>query len=217
MKEQFAAMQDTAILDRGQTYWDAFYDRSIAPATASGFAEWISGQIEVGAALLDLACGNGRDARFFAERGHAVLALDQSLSAIEKARGAKSRARFLQADVAKARALMQDHFRADRMAVAYGRFMLHAIPSETEAALLLDLSECLPPRGLVAFEYRTLADALLPKCHGNHYRRFIDHADLLSRLGDLGFDILLETEGQGLAPYKEEDPVVGRVLARRNG
>ena len=83
------------------------------------------------------------------------------------------------------------------------------------AALLRGLAAAVAPGGRLAFEYRTLADAALPKLHAPHFRRFIDHAALQAELRELGFAALEAVEGQGLSPVSGEDPMLGRIMARR--
>ncbi|MDB5786790.1 MAG: SAM-dependent methyltransferase, partial [Caballeronia mineralivorans] len=59
------------------------------PTAASAWIEQWSHLVEQGGAVLDVASGNGRHARYVALRGHPVLALDRdetalaSLSAVE--------------------------------------------------------------------------------------------------------------------------------------
>ena len=43
--------------------------------------------VRPGAAILDLACGGGRHARWFLARGHPVTAVDRDLSGLEDLRG----------------------------------------------------------------------------------------------------------------------------------
>lgn len=46
-----------------------------------------AGLVPPGSTVLDLACGAGRHTRFFAERGHPVVAVDRDLRGIEDLRG----------------------------------------------------------------------------------------------------------------------------------
>jgi SAM-dependent methyltransferase len=52
---------------------------SLAP---SPWVVRFAGLVEPGAAVLDVACGNGRHARLFAERGHAVTGIDRDAEAL---------------------------------------------------------------------------------------------------------------------------------------
>ena len=63
----------------------------MSPAHGSGdFAAWIgrfAPLVPAGAAVLDLACGAGRHARLFLERGHPVTAVDIDVSGLDDLRG----------------------------------------------------------------------------------------------------------------------------------
>ena len=55
------------------------------PPRASGVSAWIerfAPLVAAGATVLDLACGQGRHARFFAGKGHPVVAVDRDESAL---------------------------------------------------------------------------------------------------------------------------------------
>ena len=52
------------------------------PTSASAWIEQWAHLVDAGGALLDVASGNGRHARYFASRGHAVLALDRDAAAL---------------------------------------------------------------------------------------------------------------------------------------
>jgi SAM-dependent methyltransferase len=52
------------------------------PTTTSAWIEQWSHLVEKGGAVLDVAAGNGRHSRYFASRGHDVLALDRDETAL---------------------------------------------------------------------------------------------------------------------------------------
>jgi bifunctional enzyme CysN/CysC len=52
------------------------------------------------------------------------------------------------------------------------------------------------------------------RIHG-HYRRFIVKDDLLERLRSRGFVIESEVESNGLATHGNDDPVVIRIVGRK--
>lgn len=197
-------------------YWDCFYRNLRSLPGPSSFARHVAAALRDGTTILDLGCGDGRDAAAFAALGHHVLGLDACGEAIARARSRGSPARFLQGTLANSAPPVEAHLRAaPGAALVYARFLLHALTAPDAAALLRDLAGMAAPGARLAFEYRTLADAALPKLHAPHFRRFIDHAALLAELRALGFVIEAEAEGQGLSPVGGEDPVLGRVLARR--
>ena len=49
----------------------------------------------------------------------------------------------------------------------------------------------------------------------DHYRRFIDVKTILAKLEGLDFKIEFSHEGRGMAVLGSDDPIVGRIVARR--
>jgi SAM-dependent methyltransferase len=199
----------------GDPYWEGFYRKLPSLPVPSPFARHVAAMLHGPVALLDLGCGDGRDAAFFASLGHRVLGLDASANAIGLARSRGVPAQFEAVPLARWRPFIEGHLRAAPDALVYARFFLHAISAPDEALLLRDLADVVTPGGRLALEYRTLADAALPKLHPPHFRRFIDHAALQAELRELGFAALEAVEGQGLSPVSGEDPMLGRIMARR--
>ena len=58
--------------------------------TPSAWVVRWAGRVATGGEVLDLACGNGRHARFLASRGHPVEAVDRDPDAIARLAGAQS-------------------------------------------------------------------------------------------------------------------------------
>lgn len=69
------------MLDKTLSFYEAnarsFFDATVG-ADMSALREAFLSRLPPGAAILDAGCGSGRDARAFAERGHAVTAFDTS-------------------------------------------------------------------------------------------------------------------------------------------
>ncbi len=97
----------------------------------------------------------------------------------------------------------------------YLRFFLHAIPEEVQADLLKAIDAHARPGDLFAAEFRTDKDEATTKVHSKHYRRFQNAAEFGAARRGYGFTVVHEEEGTGLSPYKGEDPVLYRVVARR--
>lgn len=80
--------------------WTEFYngpDFALVPKSGSTFARWVQPQLRDGA-VIDVGCGAGRDALWFAEQGHPVTALDFSRGALNRVRN-QSRRRKLAIEV----------------------------------------------------------------------------------------------------------------------
>ena len=98
----------------------------------------------------------------------------------------------------------------------YLRFFLHSIPADVQATLMGSIRDHAREGDMFAAEFRTDKDEKNTKVHGKHYRRFQNAAEFSARLvADYGFTPFHEEENTGLSPYKGEDPVLCRVLARR--
>ena len=64
-------------------YWNEYYKKNIAPNEPSKFAKDILKYLDSGKKLIELGCGNGRDAMFLANNNISVVAIDQSESSIQ--------------------------------------------------------------------------------------------------------------------------------------
>ncbi len=70
-------------------HWHDFYKPEASrdlPTEASDFAHWVGERIEPGSRVVDVGTGNGRDALWFAERGHPVTALDATVNGMRRLR-----------------------------------------------------------------------------------------------------------------------------------
>lgn len=206
------------VVQEKSQYWDSFYGSSgkSPPKVPSQFATFAATEFSARSAILEIGCGNGRDAEFFSLFGFNVLAIDassQAISSCEENRRGDALYKHCQDGELKGaiEAFAQEH---DRLCV-YGRFFLHAITEEEQQSLIDVLNKTLPATTMLAFEYRTLKDAEAEKEFGTHYRRFIDHARLISTFETNGYDVLYEIEGRGFAKYKDEDAFVGRIVLEK--
>ena len=108
---------------------------------------------------MDLGCGNGRDALYFASLGLSVIAIDLSDTAIQtlRERGGDN-PRFLCGDFINApihRPASYDY--------AYSRFTIHAINQQQERMLLLAMHRAIKPGGKFFIEVRGVHDPLYGK------------------------------------------------------
>ena len=205
-------------------YWKGFYgDRHtmIPSAFATSVAvEWNEPQ-----QVLEIGCGNGRDAFFFAGLGHRVVGLDAASTAVERCRSiARERGlgevTFEEADVSASSSLEGCLKRLGESGGAslaiYARFFFHAVTAAVEDSVLATLAANLPAGTGCYFEFRTDRDEATPKRFGNHFRRYINLDRFVAKAVRSGsFECVYRVEGQGLAKYGDEDPFVGRVYLRR--
>jgi len=128
---------------------------------------------------------------------------------------------FFQGDLTSKESIQKtvDHARekaGKKDIVFYSRFVIHSIDDEQELMFLEILSNCLRPDELVYFEFRSKEDSELIKHYVGHFRRYIDTDSFSQQLvQELGFEIEYSITGKGMAKFKEEDPFVSRVIARK--
>lgn len=210
------------LADRGKKdHWNAYYQKAVAPSTPSSFAAFVASKVPTPARCLEVGCGNGRDAPYLSDCGYAVTALDASEAAIDFCREqyADKAIDFTVGTVSK---LLADEVNREAFDFIYSRFCLHAMTPEEEEEFFSAACKLLKPGGEVYIECRSINDPLARKgevispterIHG-HYRRFVVIDELLRRLADSGFEILESDEVSGVAKYKDDDPVVIRVVAK---
>ena len=207
-------------------YWSRYYAHSQRIMAPSSFAASVAAELAEPCWIVDMGCGDGRDAFFFASLGHRVLGLDAAGTVIESNRAfvhhtQRDRIAFQEADLSTPgvlAAVLRDHAEqapSGARVVVYGRFFFHAIGDEEEAVILESLA-ALPSGARCYCEFRTTQDAHLAKRLAGHYRRFIDVDSFVERAGERGqLDCFYRMEGQGMAKCGDEDPFVGRVHLRR--
>ena len=169
---------------------------------------------------MEIGCGNGRDAVYFSTNGINVTAIDRSKIAISecKKNHTGKPINFFTGLLSDVKEINNDKFE-----VIYSRFVLHAMPENEEIAMLTKSFDLLKNHGQIYIECRSIKDSLAregeiisptERIHG-HYRRFIVNDELIERLENIGFSIVDVVEGDNLAIYKDDNPVVIRVKAEK--
>ena len=206
-------------------YWANFYART-GVATASTFFEKVNGWPDIPGHIIDIGCGDGRDSHAFASAGRSVVGLDRSAIGVQHARdkalelGLADRVRFEVCDVAVAddvRAVLASAMADPAVPVVfYLRFFLHSVPEDVQETLMQTIADVARPGDMLAAEFRTDKDEARSKTFGGHYRRFQSGPGFGRGLREkYRFEVLDEQEGTGLSVYKNEDPELYRVIARR--
>lgn len=219
--EAFRQRRGQASVDYGRaSHWADFYRAQQRVAPPSPFARDSRGRMAAGQRLLELGCGNGRDALFFHDEGLVVTAIDRSSEAIAACREAAAGRGidFLCCDAADVASQVEGGFD-----IVYSRFSLHAMTRAEEDGALEAAFGLLKPGGQLLIECRSINDPLAREGDvispteriAGHYRRFIVLDELEHKLGKLGFVVSDSLESNGLAKHGNEDPVVIRVAAGR--
>lgn len=208
-------------------YWDSYY-RRMHPELAepSTFAVACCERLPVASTIFELGCGNGRDALYFARRGHVVTGCDASHVAIDALRDHVAGNGLLTPAptfVHLSFEALNGH-RPPALDVVYSRFTLHAVSRSVASSALGWATTSLPPGGRLFVEARSVQGSLYGHgeplgddafFHDGHYRRFIRRSELEEELRGLGFRVDEVVEADGLAPYGADDPVVIRLFATR--
>ena len=189
-------------------YWKTIYKQQNEEPKPSLFAEYVANSLGVeGKTLIELGCGNGRDAIYFANRNAIVTAVDQCENIIE----------MLQNKFMK---LGNLHFICDDFTnlnitesfdVVYSRFTLHSVSSKQETLVLNWAEQHLNSGGHFCIEVRGQKNEIYkvgtpvigePDAFvlNDHYRRFINFDDFCIKLQQLGFIINYAAEQKGFAP-----------------
>ena len=204
-------------------YWNSYYEQQSPPSYPSQFCLFAQGEMAPGDMVLDLGCGQGRDALYLASKGVRVLGVDASEAAVLACRHEARRCGLTQADficsAIEADSLLDQVRRARKQHTGalfiYSRFFLHAIDDVAEQKLLQLVQRLAQPGEMLALEFRTWRDEMLRKATPDHYRRYVDPTSTIRALGHAGFEIRYFIEGFGFAKYRSDDAHVCRILASR--
>jgi bifunctional enzyme CysN/CysC len=205
-------------LDRKRTeHWGNYYAENNAPNNPSSFARKVLKNIKKGSRILEIGCGNGRDARFFESSGLIVDAIDRSKDAIDLCKKMTSSINFYAGDIKDNLSLTVKN----KYDYVYCRFVIHAMPVEEETELILHTYRALKKGGAFLVECRSINDPLSRKgeiissnerSYG-HYRRFIVLDELKENLINHGFKIQSAEEESNISRYEDDNPVLIRCIA----
>ena len=203
-------------------YWNLFYE-NFSEEKQSSFAEFCLDFFNENSSILELGCGNGRDAIYFIKNSFKVLGVDQSKSAIkylnDKAQWF-SDSKFIQCDFTN----LNDIGTFD---VVYSRFTLHSVSQYEQNRVIENAWNQLLKNGLLCIEARGKKNDLFEKgvkvidekdayIYNGHYRRFLDFDLLKNDLISLGFILEYSAEERNFAPMGDTNEFFIRVLARKS-
>jgi len=173
-----------------EEYWKNFY-KTHTTREPSSFARFCLKYINK--EVVDVGCGDGRDSYYFAKNGVYVHGIDKATKP-KKAHNVT----FHQTDFRKVEFCKIP---------VYARFFLHAISGTAVRKLI---NKC---NSIVMFEFRNTGD--VPTIYTNHERNMVDGLNIVEDLRKRGFKILWYQLDRGLAKFKGEDPLICRIVARK--
>ncbi|WP_258437009.1 class I SAM-dependent methyltransferase [Helicobacter monodelphidis] len=207
-------------------YWKFYYRSHKISADNSLFSSFVKQFLEQGSSLLELGCGNGRDATFFAKNHIYTTAIDQveeEITYLQNELGSEYLS-FISGDFTQLQKIRDLKPPYDCI---YSRFTLHSVSALEEKQLFSDIPLFLKKNGLLAIETRGYKNSLFQKgdsvggqedafIYNDHYRRFVHFESLLeslkNTLGDC--EIIFAAEDKGFAPLNGVDDYFIRILAR---
>jgi tellurite methyltransferase len=205
-------------------YWENYYAQHKIEHEPSLFARYIKEEIiKEHRSVIELGCGNGRDAVYFANHGFYVTAIDQVSNEIEFLKNKLVQIKnltFKSADFTKL-----DY--SGKFDITYSRFTIHAITEQQEEEVIFWTFQNLNPNGKFCIEVRGQKNEIFGKgtpvenqpnafIYNEHYRRFLNFDIFLSKLKNIGFIIDYAAEEKGFAPFNGEDETFIRIIATKN-
>lgn len=199
-------------------HWDKFYNsvyKNKLLDKGSSFAKFSLKKMQTCDIVLDLACGNGRDSRYFHQKGKKVIGIDKSSIVIKKNNSIfkKKDFMFYKADLSVK--IPKKICQIKKAKCFYSRFFIHTLNNKSIIKFINNLSKCLNKNDKLFLEYRSFEDKNRSKMYNDHYRNFIKTNFLEKLLNKKGLISIYFKKGVGLAKFGKEDPFVARHIIIR--
>ena len=205
-------------------HWNKFY-KTFNIKSESNFSKFIIKWLKknkyktAGKTLIDIGCGNSRDANYFKSKNIEVTGIDQSSIAIELNKINYENIDYFKKNICR----KKFDFNRKKFDYLYARFFIHAISLKDESQFLKNCKKISKKKSIFLFEFRTTNDPLMNKgikLKGNervygHYRRFIDINQFIKKTEIYGFKILYISQGKNYANFKKEQPHICRVILKK--
>ena len=205
---------------KDNSYWNAYYSAHNVPSIPSPFATFMLSSIDKSKNLVELGCGNGRDAFFFARNHVNVIALDLSKDAIDHNNSfGHENVSFGVADFT---AMAGTSF--ENVGNIYSRFTLHSVDYASYNRTLDWCKESLEKNGMLFLEARTVNDPLCGtgtkgqekgEWSTTHYRRFMEVKEVMEDVQKRGFELAHASENFTDSWYKDDHAAVYRIIAKK--
>jgi len=163
------------------SFWNTYYKNKDVILPNSDFSEFTKKYLEEESSLIDLGCGDGRDAIFFSEQKVLTTGVDFSNQIIEDNKNLESP--YLTFSVVNLNEIENYEKSFD---YAYCRFLFHAVSEKIEDKLFLWLSKNI--NKMIFIETR-VEDDISRKSQNEHYRRYFKEEDFIEKILISGFKI----------------------------
>ena len=189
-----------------KNYWTELYKKfnDMSPST---FAVFCGTYICKDDTVLDLGCGNGRDAYYFAKKAKRVIGIDKN----NCPKSSLFNLRFQLKDISS---LMNSNIKNETIDIIYLRFLFHCIDNRLKNQLLRWCYNSLIDNGLLMIENRDQGDKPL-NLFGEHDRFLIDSSDFLMSVLGVGFKLIYFIKDKNLSPFRRENPLLFRIVAKK--
>ena len=205
-----------------KNYWDGYYKNKQKPFEHSLFAEYcIKNYLKRDNSILELGCGNGRDAVYMAHNGMQVLGIDQCDQEIKflKDKYGSNKLKFMCAN-------FSELGQFDVYDAVYSRFTLHAVNEAQENNILSNVYHHLYPNGYLLIEARGTKNEYFGKgtkvkneknafVYEGHYRRFLHMDEICDKIHSARLNIVYADEKNGFAPFNGTDYKFIRIIAQK--
>lgn len=205
-------------------YWDSYYKTNKKQTNPSPFAKYLgenylNNQSEK-KTMIELGCGDGRDAVYFGEIGINIIGVDQSNAAVTNLNNnySNENVRFIEDDFTNFESIFDEKFD-----YIYSRFTIHAVKEESEDKVLEWAYNNLKEGGIFFIEVRSTEDDLFGKGvkiaentykFNEHNRRFVDFETLKGKMKNYSKTLESRLE-KGLAVHGDADPKIIRLIVQK--
>lgn len=206
-------------------YWTEYYAKNSKPTNSSTFAQFILPKLERDKNLIELGCGNGRDSIYFAKNNINVIGIDQVQEEIDYLNRyhKENNIQFICDDFTDLKNTKSHIIKDMNFDYVYSRFTFHAINENKENKTLDWIENELDNGGYFFLEARSMKDPMYKQGKAlsetenftNHYRRYIDLNVIIDKLESRNFEITFKIEDKDLAIYKDDNPYIIRIIAKK--
>lgn len=206
-------------------YWTEYYAKNSKPTNASTFAEFILPKLSENKNLIELGCGNGRDSIYFAQNNLNVIAVDQVEDEMNylNENHKEDNINFVCDDFTDLINTGSDLIKNTVFDYVYSRFTFHSINEVKEDRTLDWIESNLCEEGYFLLEARSMNDPMFKQGKvlsetenfTTHYRRYMDLDKIINKLESRNFEIMYKIEDNNLAVYKDDNPYVIRIIAKK--